>query len=124
MKTSFKFLSACIIAAALVGCQGNRYNIDGRTGEEWADGTIFCIPAGQRNAAALDSATINADGTFVLQGACDTPQVCLLSLQKGESRHNANGYSSYSSRDTSPSPSATTNSTYREQNLTNWQTSI
>lgn len=92
MKTSFKFLSACIIAAALVGCQGNRYNIDGRVGEEWADGTIFCIPAGQRNAAALDSATINADGTFVLQGACDTPQVCLLSLQKGESRHNANGY--------------------------------
>ena len=68
MKTSFKFLSACIIAAALVGCQGNRYNIDGRIGEEWADGTIFCIPAGQRNAAALDSATINADGTLQGEG--------------------------------------------------------
>lgn len=92
MKTSFKFLSACIIAATLVSCQCNYYRIDGSVGEEWADGTILCFPAGQRDAVALDSVTISADGTFALQGMCDTPRVCLLRLQKGESRHNANGY--------------------------------
>ena len=92
MKTSFKFLSACIIAATFVSCQCNYYRIDGSVGEEWADGTILCFPAGQRDAVALDSVTISADGTFVLKGACDTPRVCLLRLQKGESRHNANGY--------------------------------
>ncbi|MGN0186494.1 MAG: redoxin domain-containing protein [Paludibacteraceae bacterium] len=92
MKKSFKFLSAGIIAATLVGCQCNQYKLDGRVGEEWADGTAYCTPIGTNNHAdPLDSAIVHADGTFVMKGTCNTPAVCVVSIQKGDNR-NALGY--------------------------------